>query len=90
MLIEGTSILDITKWPEWWKSGAEQLEQTAPGRIITAPIRLPEAAVRSTIKTVETLPKVAGAVPTVLIIAAVGVAGYLILAGRKGTKLIPG
>lgn len=82
---------------ELWESGAKQLEQTAPGRIITAPVRLLEAAAESAIKTTgafgkvaDKAPGIAGTVPLILVILAGGVAAYLIFAGKKGTKLIPG
>jgi hypothetical protein len=77
---------------ELWEEGAKELEKTAPGKLITAPIRLPEAVFTSAQKTVTALPNVMKAVPWVLIILAVGVGGYLIFAGRKGTdltKMIP-
>jgi len=40
-------------------------------------------------KTAEGAPKLANSLPVVLIILAVGVGGYLVFAGRKGTKLTP-
>jgi hypothetical protein len=75
---------------ELWEEGAKELEKTAPGKLITAPIRLPEAVFTSATETVKQAPKLAKTLPWVLIILAVGVGGYLVFAGRKGTKLIPG
>src|SRR4030043_678170 len=74
------SILDFSKWPQWWESGARELEKTSPGRLITAPVRLPEALVTSTTKTVQEVPSVIKTVtntlPIILIIAGIGGAGY--------------
>jgi hypothetical protein len=63
---------DITKWPQWWETGAKELEKTAPGRIITAPIRLPEAVISASKKTVEQIPGIVGNVGKVIPIIAVG------------------
>jgi hypothetical protein len=75
---------------ELWEEGAKELEKTAPGRLITSPIRLPGAVVSSAEKVVSTLPSIVKTVPWVLLILAIGAGGYLIFAGRKGTKLTPG
>lgn len=80
----GTNIFEI------WEQGAQELEKTPVGKVITAPIRLPGAIVSSATETVKSLPSIVKTVPTVLLLVAAGVAGYLIFAGRKGTKLIPG
>lgn len=63
---------DITKWPQWWETGAKELEKTAPGKVITAPIRLPEAVISATKKTVEQVPGIVGNVKKVIPILAVG------------------
>jgi hypothetical protein len=74
------SILDVTKWPQWWEEGAKELEKTSPGRLITAPVRLPEAVITSTTKTVKEIPgtvhNISRAIPFLIILAGVGGAGY--------------
>lgn len=78
---KGPNIFDVTKWPQWWEAGAKELEKTSPGRLITAPIRLPEAILTSSTKTVQEVPKVVNVVsrsiPLILVVAGVGGAGYL-------------
>jgi hypothetical protein len=78
---KGPSILDISKWPQWWEAGAKELEKTSPGRIITAPVRLPEAILTSSTKTVQEVPKavnmVSRSIPIILIVAGIGGAGYV-------------
>lgn len=76
------SFWDISKWPGWWESGAAELEKSAPGRIITAPVRLPATVLTATQKTVEQVPGVvknAGrAIPIIAIAAALFGTGYLV------------
>lgn len=50
------SFWNVSKWPEWWEAGAKELEKTAPGQIITAPVRLPAAVLTSAEKTVKEVP----------------------------------
>jgi len=88
------SILDISKWPQWWESGAQELEKSAPGRVLTAPIRLPEAVLTSATKTVQQVPgivrTVTKSIPLILVAAVVLGGGYLALKYSKGKKLIRG
>jgi hypothetical protein len=74
---------------ELWDMGAKELEKTVLGKLITAPVRVPSAVINATEKTVAQAPKIAGSVPLVLIILAVGIGGYLLLAGKQGVKLTP-
>lgn len=81
---------DVTKWGSWWETGAKELEKTAPGKLITAPIRIPEAVISATKKTVEEIPGIVGNVKKVIPIIAVGavVVGGVILWSKfsKGKK----
>jgi hypothetical protein len=74
------SILDFSKWPQWWEAGAKELEKTAPGQLITAPVRIPAAVVSSTKKTVEAVPTavrgVSYALPFIAIAAVLIGGGY--------------
>ena len=74
---------------EMWESGAKELEKTAIGRLITAPIRIGDKVVTATGKTIDVIPKAANTVPLVLMILAGGIAAYLVFAGKSGTKLTP-
>ena len=75
------SFFDISKWPQWWESGASQLEKSAPGRLITAPVRLPEAIISATQKTVGEVPGVVknagAAIPIIAVSAVLLGAGFL-------------
>jgi hypothetical protein len=81
------SLFNVSKWPQWWETGAKELEKTTPGKIITAPIRLPEAVITATKKTVEQVPGVVKSASNALPIIAVGCvllgAGYLIYTMKK-------
>jgi hypothetical protein len=84
------SFWDVSKWPEWWEKGAKELEKTSPGKLITAPIRLPEAILTATTKTVQEVPgtvrKVANTLPILAISAAVIGGGYLAYKFKKEGK----
>lgn len=84
------SFWDVSKWPEMWETGAKVLEQSAPGRIITAPIRLPEAALTATTKTVQQVPGIVQTVTKTIPIIAVGAVllggGFLYFKFLKGKK----
>jgi len=93
---KGPSILDVSKWPQWWESGAKELEKTAPGRIITAPVRLPEAVLTSTTKTVQEVPSVVRSVSNVVPFVALAAGGlgiaYIVYSMKKAgafKKIIP-
>lgn len=64
-----------------WEEGAKELEKTAPGKLITAPIRLPAAVVTSTEKTVEQVPgvvkNVSRTLPFLIITAGILGGGFL-------------
>jgi hypothetical protein len=67
-----TSFWDITKWPSWWQSGANELEKSDVGKVITAPISVPAAIVSATKDTVSEVPGVVKSVSkTVPVIAGV-------------------
>jgi hypothetical protein len=66
------SLLDFTKWPQYWEQGAKELEKTGVGKVITAPIRLPESLVTSTEQTVAAVPGIVANVSKVIPILAVG------------------
>jgi hypothetical protein len=90
------SIFDVTKWPQWWETGAKELEKTAPGRIITAPVRLPEAVLTSTTKTVQEVPGVVRSVSNVVPFVALAAGGlgiaYIVYSMKKAgafKKMIP-
>ena len=76
------SFWQLEKWPEWWETGAKELEKTAPGRIVTAPVRLPETVITSTRKTVEEVPgvvrTVSRSVPLLAIAGIIIGGGYLV------------
>jgi hypothetical protein len=84
------SFWDVSKWPQWWEAGAKEIEKSAPGRIITAPIRLPEAVVTSTKKTVEEVPRVVKSVsmvvPFVALAAAVLGSAYIVYRFKEDKK----
>jgi hypothetical protein len=84
------SLLDFPKWFDWWEAGAKQVEKTAPGKILTAPIRLPEAIVTSTKATIEEVPgavkTITSAVPIMAIAAVVLGTGYLVYKFKKQKK----
>ena len=90
MVQQTYSGFDITKIGEYWQEGANILDQSAIGKLITAPVDLLNTAVTSTEQTVANVPKIANTLPWILLILAGGVAAYLVFAGKKGTKLIPG
>jgi hypothetical protein len=81
---------DVTKWGQWWETGAKEVEKSAPGKLLTAPIRLPGALVSATTKTIEQIPNIVGNVGKVIPIIAVGavVVGGIILWSKfsKGKK----
>jgi hypothetical protein len=83
MLFEGKNIFEL------WEEGAKELEKTGIGKVITAPVRLPEAVFTATKETVAQAPKIAKTLPVILIILAAGAAAYLVFAGRKGVKILP-
>ena len=81
---------------ELWEEGAQDIEKTAPGRIVTAPVRIIESAtgtankiVTSTGKVAEAAPGIAKMLPLILIILAGGVGAYLLFAGKSGVNLVP-
>jgi len=81
------NIFDVSQWPKWWESGAASLEKSSPGKLITAPIRLPEAILSATQKTVEqvpgTLKTVVNTLPLLAIAAAIVGSGYLVYKFKK-------
>jgi hypothetical protein len=87
---QGPSFWDITQWPQRWEEGAQELEKTAPGKLITAPIRLPEAVLTSTISTVKEVPQVVKSVTKIIPILAISAgilgAGYIVYKVTKGKK----
>jgi hypothetical protein len=82
---------DVTKWGQWWETGAKEVEKSAPGKLLTAPIRLPAAVISATTKTIEKIPGIVGNVGKVIPIIAVGavVVGGVILWSKfsKGKKI---
>jgi hypothetical protein len=90
------SIFEFSKWPQWWESGAKELEKTAPGRIVTAPVRLPEAVLTSTTKTVQEVPSIVRSVSNVVPFVALAAGGlgiaYVVYSMKKAgafKKIIP-
>jgi hypothetical protein len=87
---EKPSFFDISKWPQWWESGAKELEKTTPGKLITAPVRLTETAIKSSKEILEETPKafktITRAVPFIAIGAAAIGAAYLVYKLPKGKK----
>jgi hypothetical protein len=81
---------DVTKWPQWWETGAKELEKTGIGKVVTAPIRVPEAVFSATKKTVEQIPGIIGNVKKVIPIIAVGAVliGGVILWSKFAKKKI--
>lgn len=82
---------DVTKWGKWWETGAQEVEKSAPGKLITAPIRIPEAVISATKKTVEEIPGIVSNVKKVIPILAVGavlIGGVIVWSkfsrGKKG------
>lgn len=77
------SFWNFSKWPEWWESGAKSLEKSGPGKIVTAPIRLPEAVIDATTGTLRVIPKAVDraslAIPIIAVAVAVAGAGFLIV-----------
>ncbi len=67
---------------EMWEAGAKEIEKTSPGKIITAPIRLPAALVSASEKTVEQVPSivktVSRTIPVMAVAAVLIGAGYLV------------
>lgn len=91
---EGFEVADI---PAQWDKGAAELEKTTLGRIVTSPVRIIEKLFGSAQKgaeaigtTVESAGATTKKLPMVLTVLAIGVAGYLIFAGKSGVGLIPG
>ena len=89
--LKGESLFDM------WETGAKDLEKSDLGKLITAPIRLlskttdaGQKVLEATGKTAEAAPDIVKNIPLILIILAGGVTAYLVYAGKKGTKLIPG
>ena len=86
------SFWDISKWPERWESGAKELEKSSPGKLITAPIRLPEAVLSATMDTVKEVPKVvksvSNVVPFVALAASLAGIGYIVYMVKKDGKKI--
>lgn len=85
--VKGPSIFDFSKWPQWWEAGAKELEKTSPGKLITAPVRLPEAIVSSTTKTIKETPgilkTVSYSVPLVAVAAGIVGISYLVYRYKK-------
>lgn len=88
--ILGSSLFDVTKWPQYWETGAKELEKTAPGRLITAPIRLPEAVFTSATETVKQVPDVlktvTKSIPMILLAAVVLGGGFVVYKFTKGKR----
>jgi hypothetical protein len=84
-----SSFWQPTQWPAWWEEGAKELEKTTPGKLVTAPVRLTEAALTSTTKTVAEVPgivKMAKRTIPIVAIAAVLVGGGYLLYRYKSEK----
>jgi hypothetical protein len=81
------SFWDVSKWPEWWEKGAADLEKSAPGKIITSPVRIIEAATGATTGILKEAPKVVNraswTIPIIGIAAAIAGAGYLAYKFKK-------
>jgi len=60
------------------------------GQLVRAPGTILEAVANTAKGAGEGIQKTTKALPWVLIILAAGVGAYLLYAGKKGTKLIPG
>jgi hypothetical protein len=77
-----SSFWDITQWPKWWSSGAKELDQSAIGKLVTAPIELPEAVLSSTAKTVQEVPgvvrNVSKAIPIIAVTAGILGVAFLV------------
>ena len=88
--ISTPSFFDFTKWPQYWETGAKELEKTGVGKVITAPIRLPESLVSATEKTVAAVPGIVSNISKVIPILAVGAVlfggGFLWYKFSKGKK----
>jgi hypothetical protein len=56
--------------PAKWQAGATDLDKTAVGKIITAPIELPSKILTATGQTVEQVPGIVGSLKSVVPIAA--------------------
>jgi hypothetical protein len=88
--VKNPSFFDVSQWGKWWETGAKELEKSTPGKLITAPIRLPAAIVSTTQKAIEQVPKaldaVTKAVPLIAISALVLGAGFLVYKFSKGKK----
>lgn len=86
------SFWDLSQWPKWWESGAADLEKSSPGRIITAPVRLPAAVLSATTKTVEEVPGVVrnagAAIPIIAIAAALLGTGFLVYKFKLNKKTV--
>jgi hypothetical protein len=86
------SFWDFSQWPKWWESGAAELEKSAPGKIITAPVRLPAAVLSATQKTVEEVPGVVrnagAAIPIIAIAAALLGTGFLVYKFKLNKKTV--
>lgn len=73
--MDNTAIgFDILKPFQWWESGAKELEKTSLGKVLTAPVRLPEAVLTSTKKTVEQVPETVKSITKAIPILAVSAA----------------
>lgn len=88
---------EVSEIPTYWEKGAAELEKSTLGKIVVAPVRIVEKLVGSAEKGAEaagvaltSAGETTRKLPLVLTILALGVAGYLIFAGRSGTSLIPG
>ena len=75
------SFWDFQKWPEWWESGAKSLEKSGPGKVLTAPIRVPEAVIDATTGTLKVVPKAVNrasmAIPIIAVAVGLAGAGFL-------------
>ena len=69
-----------------------KVKKTAPGKIVTAPVRIVESAVKSAQDIVEQIPQAAiettKTLPFILLLLAGGVVAYMVYMGKKGSKLI--
>jgi len=77
-------------WPFDDVKKAYKAVRHTTGQLVRAPGELVETATKIAKGAGEGVEKTTKTIPVVLFVLAAGVAGYLIFAGRKGTKLIPG
>lgn len=86
------SFWDVTQWPRRWEEGAKILEKSAPGKIVTAPVRIIEAATGATTGILKEAPKVLNraswTLPILGVAAVVIGSGYLVYKFKKDKKEI--